>query len=169
MKSKFNWLRLLRLSVLALCLFPGLNPVPSLASPAPTYEGSFQANPEPPHSGPISGKMSLLMNGSQLSEVDLSLDQPVFGSSAYASIEQWLGTAGSGAAPQTAVVFKLQGPPHTWYFVLIASSSDGGITLQGTLFSANATMQEIQAAVKNPASGTPANWQSIGSATLKKQ
>jgi len=146
----------------------GIAPQAVFAAGTPKYEGTFQLQPKVMHSGTISGKMDLLYSAADLTQVKLALDHPVFGMSNLVSSDQWstpLSVATSSA--QTTFAFRLAGPPHTWYFVMALTSSDGGQTLQGTIYRANVTLSEIQNTAKAPITTLPANWSVIGSAVLK--
>lgn len=137
------------------------------AAATPNYQGEFQVDPKVEHTSPISGKMTLSFDGTTLTQVLLNLDQPVFGSSTFSSSEQWSAVAGIGSSSDLVVVFKLQGPPHTFYFVMTTSSPDGGVTLNGTIYRVNDTMADIQAIVTHNFSGAPSSWDNVGDATLK--
>lgn len=159
---KSNWLRLLVGLSLSLASHA------ALAASAPKFEGTFQLQPKVMHSGTISGKMDLLYDGANLTQVKLALDHPVFGLSAVSSSEQWaspLSVAASDA--QTVYAFRLMGPPHPWYFVMVLTSSDGGQTLQGTIYRANCKLPDVQNTAKSPITALPAGWSVIGNAVLK--
>ena len=137
------------------------------AAPVAKYSGDFTATPTAPHAGTMSGKMTALYDGPKIASVVLDLDQAIYGKKSYASKEQWVTTAGADASAQLVLVFRLQGPPHPWYFVFVGTSTDGGITLQGPVFGANSSLSDIQEVAKHPIVATPARWDAIGHATLK--
>jgi hypothetical protein len=153
-----------------LILLSGLGASPARAAGAPLYQGDFQLHPKVMHNDPITGKMSLIYDGDVLKDVRLMLDQPVFGYSNLGSSDRWATAVSTATADaQTVVAFRLQGPPHAWYFVAVVTSPDGGVTLNGTLYRADTKLKDIQKTAQAAIQSTPTKWTAIGSVTLKKQ
>jgi hypothetical protein len=137
------------------------------ANSSPALKGPFEITPHKVHQGSISGQMTLSMNNSVVTAVKLDLDKPVFGNSSFKSSEQWSGTPGTGSSQQLVLAFKLQGPPHPFYFVFVGTSADGGVTESGSIFRVDAKLSDIQAAAQMPLPAQPSGWLEVGSATLK--
>ena len=139
----------------------------AFGAPLPKLQGDFQVHPEVGHPGAISGKISLVYDGVAITQVSLALDHPVYGRSSLVSSEQWVAPVVVVAPGQSVYAYKLIGPPHPWYFVLVGASSDGGVTVQGTIYRADSTLADIQKIALAPIVGVPANWKAVGSATMK--
>jgi hypothetical protein len=139
------------------------------AAPSPTLKGPFQIKANFVHTSGISGQMTLSQANNKVTGVKLDLDKPVFGHSSFPSSEQWSATPGTGSAEQLVVAFRLQGPPHTFYFVFVGTSADGGLTESGSIFRVDAKLADIQAAAAQPLPAQPTGWKEVGNATLKAQ
>jgi len=81
--SKSKWIGILA------CLTLGLASQAAVAASAPKFEGTFQLQPKVMHTGTISGKIDLIYDAANLTQVALALDQPVFGLSNLVSSDQW--------------------------------------------------------------------------------
>lgn len=138
----------------------------AFASPG-KYDGTFEMDPKVAHKEKITGRMLLQYDDASLKAVKLTTDKPVFGKSVFPSTEQWSGGVATTANSPTVAAFKLQGPPHKWYYVLVAQTADGGGTLDGKLYKAASTLAEIQAAAKTSLNPIPTTWKAMGSAILK--
>ena len=139
------------------------------AAPPAKLVGPMQLKPQIFHREPITGTLTLSQNGSGVNGVKIDLDKPLMGRSSYSSSEQWSGTNGAGSSQQFVVAYKLQGPPHAWYFVFVGASADGGQTESGPIFRVDAKLSDIQAQAQNPLPAQPTGWKLVGSATLKAQ
>jgi hypothetical protein len=139
------------------------------ASPPSKLKGPFQITPHVVHQGSISGQMTLSQANDKVTGVKLDLDKPVFGTSSFSSSEQWSATPGTGSSQQLVVAFKLQGPPHTFYFVFVGTSADGGLTESGAIYRVDETLSNIQAQAASPLPSQPTGWKEVGNVTLKAE
>jgi hypothetical protein len=140
------------------------------AAPAPKLAGPFEVKPQVVHRDAIAGTMTITQSATKVTGIKLDLDKPVYGRPSFASSEQWSATPGEGSAQQLVVAFKLQGPPHAWYFVFVGTSADGGLTENGSIYRVDATLPQIQAAAQAIIPAQPGTgWKAVGTATLKAQ
>ena len=143
------------------------------AEPTPWLTGAFQINPVGLHRDGVSGKMTLLFEGKDFTSVQLDLDRPVMGKTRYASTEQVIFEMAKESGSQVALAYKLGGPLHKWYFVVIANSTPT-ITIQtaysGTVCKVPAgSLAEVSEKIKNGVDTIPADWKVIGTTTLASQ
>lgn len=139
----------------------------------PWLTGPFQIPPAGMHKSGMSGKMTLFFEGKDFKSVQLDLDKPVMGRSQYVSVEQVLFEIPKENASQVAVAYKLGGPPHRWYFVVVANSVPT-ITIQtaysGTIYKVPAgSLAEVSERIKNGVDAIPPDWKVVGTATLASQ
>ena len=141
------------------------------AEPTPWLTGPFQTNPGGMHPQGVSGKMTLLFEGKDFASVQLDLDRPVMGKTRYMSVEQVLYVVPRAeGGNQVALAYKLGGPPHHWYFVVIANSVPA-IAIQtaynGTLCKVPAgSLAEVSERIKNGVDAIPADWKVVGKVNL---
>ncbi len=138
----------------------------ALANPG-AYSGPFAIQPLVYHPARISGQMAVRASGGEVRSIRLTLDEAVLGRAAFDSKEQWMASVDGGK--QVSIVFKLEGPTHGWYFVLVGASADGGRTISGPIYKAKGRLAEIQAIAQSPIAAPPAGWKSVGTATLKEE
>lgn len=139
----------------------------------PYLGGNFKLQPKAMHPTDITGKMSLLFEGKDFSLVRMNLDQPVMRKSIYESKEQVMVTTQiSENQTQIAVVFKLNGPIHKWYFVLVMNSKNipsiYGTVFEGSFYKVLASMEDILLLLKDGVKDIPPEWAPIGTAELAK-
>jgi hypothetical protein len=133
------------------------------AEPALLYRGSFRLDPKLTHPVAILGTMKVMGQSGKSESVTLELDQAVFGKTVYPSKEYW---AAASPSNHLAFAYKLQYAPHKFYMAFIGDSVDGGITFQGVIYRADATLEDVQLTLSG-GGGAPANWKVMGSAVLK--
>ena len=143
------------------------------AEPIPWLTGPFQITPGGLHRDGVSGRMTLLFEGKDFKSVQLDLDRPVMGKTRYASTEQVIFEMAKESGSQVALAYKLGGPLHKWYFVVIANSTPT-ITIQtaysGTVCKVPAgSLAEVSEKIKNGVDTIPADWKVIGTTTLASQ
>ncbi|MEQ1877228.1 MAG: hypothetical protein ABL958_11315 [Bdellovibrionia bacterium] len=140
--------------------------VTAFAVPTVKYNGSLTIVPNTIHKDGVKGQVDLVFEGENLLKVDMKTEKPVFGKSQFLSAEQAIFSRTVGEAAQIAVVFKLQGTPHKWYFVYIGTTVDQGATYAGKLHKVTNTMEGITTVLTG--GQTPSDWKIVGSGTLKK-
>ncbi|MBI3017622.1 MAG: hypothetical protein HYY62_06490 [Deltaproteobacteria bacterium] len=143
------------------------------AEPTPWLTGPFKINPGGMHPNGISGKMTLLFEGKDFTSVQLDLDKAVVGKTRYLSVEQALFEIPKESGSQVALAYKLGGPPHKWYFVVVVNSTPT-IAIQtaysGTLCKVPAgSLAEVSEKIKNGIDTIPSDWKVVGSITLASQ
>src|SRR3989338_1751081 len=143
------------------------------AEPTPWLTGAFQINPGGLHRNGASGKMTLFFEGKDFTSVQLDLDKAVLGKTRYLSTEQVLFEIPKESGSQVALAYKLGGPPHKWYFVVIVNSTPT-IAIQtaysGTICKVPAaSLVEVSEKIKNGVDTIPSDWKVVGSATLASQ
>ncbi len=140
----------------------------SIADPAPWVKGPFRIDPAVMHKDSITGQMNILFTDQVFFGVRLDLDKPVMGRNQYSSKEQSLFVVNRESGnQQVIVIFKLNGPVHKWYFVTVTHSNPGiEAAFQGSIFRVDATLKEIEDAVKNGVDQMPASWKPVGSVNL---
>ncbi|MBI3018629.1 MAG: hypothetical protein HYY61_01880 [Deltaproteobacteria bacterium] len=143
------------------------------AEPTPWLTGPFQINPGGMHPKGVTGKMAILFEGKDFTSVQLDLDKPVMGKSRYLSVEQVLFEIPKENGSQVALAYKLGGPPHRWYFVVIANTTPA-IAIQtaytGMIYKVPAgSLAEVSDRIKNGVDTIPADWKVVGTATLASQ
>ncbi len=141
------------------------------AEPTPWLSGPFQIGPA--MHPPISGKMTLLFEGKEFKTVQLDLDKPVRGSALYLSKQQVVFEIPKESGSQVALAYKLDGPPHRWYFVAIANSTPT-IAIQsmysGAIYKVYAgSLAEVSEKIKNGVDQIPDDWEVIGTVNLASQ
>jgi hypothetical protein len=138
----------------------------SFAAPTVKFKGSLAVEPNTIHKEGVKGQMDLVFEGDKFTKVDLKTEKPIFGKTQFASSEQAVFSRVIGDAAQMAVVFKLQGSPHKWFFVYIGTTVDSGETYLGKVHKVLNTMEVITTALT--AGQTPIEWKAVGTASLKK-
>ena len=143
------------------------------AEPTPWLTGAFQINPAGLHRDGVSGKMTLLFEGKDFTSVQLDLDKAVVGKTRYLSTEQVVFEIPKESGSQVALAYKLGGPPHKWYFVVVVNSTPT-IAIQsaysGTICKVPAgSLAEVSEKIKNGVDTIPSDWKVVGSITLASQ
>jgi hypothetical protein len=137
----------------------------SYAATTVKYKG-LTVEPNTIHKEGVKGQVELVFEGDKLIKVDLKTEKPIFGKSLFSSSEQAVFSRIIPDAAEIAVVFKLQGAPHKWYFVYIGTTVDQGATYLGKLHKVANTMEGISSILTS--GQTPADWKAVGSGSLKK-
>ena len=143
------------------------------AEPTAWLTGAFQINPGGLHRNGASGKMTLFFEGKDFTSVQLDLDKSVVGETRYLSKEQVLFEIAKENGSQVTLAYKLEGPTHRWYFVVIANSTPT-IAIQtaysGTIYKVPAgSLAEVSEKIKNGVDTIPADWKGVGTVTLASQ
>lgn len=136
----------------------------SWGAPVIKYTGHFSIDPNVIHKDGVQCAVQLAFEGDILSKVQIKTEAVVYGRTDFPSVEQAMMSAVVANQADIAVIYRLQGPPHKWYFLYLASSSDLGKTYKGTVYKATASLSDIQATL---VSGVlPASWMAVGTGTL---
>jgi hypothetical protein len=169
MKSKTTFV----FKTVALAALAALSSASAFAAPQALARGELRLEPKVMHQAPVTGQLELQYEGGTFKQVVVKLDKPIFGSKEYHSATQWLNRVEAGGKPQLGLAYQLSGPPHGWFFVLVASSAEGNL-YDGLIYRVSASLRNIQNALEHgvtwAADGSPAvpaTWKRIGSATLK--
>lgn len=130
------------------------------------YDGPMAIHPQGPmHKGDITGKLNLLFDGDNFSSVRVDLDLPVMGKTSYPSKEQAMNLLPrSEQLLQLSVVYKLNGPIHKWYFVVVANSTGG--PFDGIIYKVTDTMESIETILKAGIDIAPITWKEVGTVSL---
>ena len=130
------------------------------------YEGPFVLHPQSPlHKTDITGKINLLFDGDNFSLVRVDLNNPVMGKNSYSSKEQAINLVSQTGLPsQLSVVYKLDGPVHKWYFVLVSNWT--GDIFEGTIYKVADSINSIQDILKNGINTAPESWKAVGTVSL---
>ncbi len=133
------------------------------------FQGGFILNPAVMHKGPVTGVISLLFEGSTFNLVQMDLDKPIMGQKTFLSKEQNMITVNREGLPaQISVIYKLERPPHKWYFVLIANATEQENIFAGNFYKVPLTMDEILNLVKDGIDTIPDTWKHVGTTSLTK-
>ena len=131
------------------------------------FQGGFIFDPI--HKGPVTGVISLLFEGSTFSLVQVDLDKPILGQKTFLSKEHNMVSVDRPGLPsQISVIYKLERPPHKWYFVLIANATEQGNIFAGNFYKVPLTMEEILNLVKDGIDTIPDTWKHVGTTSLTK-
>lgn len=136
----------------------------AFAAPVVRYTGNFSVTAGGAHNTTITGALSLTFDGDQITLVNVKPSKPVMGQSNLVSKEQYaFSKALADGSYQMAIVYKLKGAPHAWFYVLVATSVDQGKTFTANYFKGEKTLNDIKAALD---SGTFGSFKNVGSASL---
>ncbi|MBI2026961.1 MAG: hypothetical protein HYS98_04050 [Deltaproteobacteria bacterium] len=124
------------------------------------WSGKFLLEPKIMHNKPISGEMSLLFGSDKMSLVNLKLDEEVKGKDNYQSKEQEFFRIEAADLNQVIVVFKLDGPPHKWYFVGVANKGED--IFDGTFYKVKSKLEDIVKEVGSGIREIPTQWKKVG-------
>jgi hypothetical protein len=130
------------------------------------YQGSLTVAPNIIHKAGVRGNVDMIFDDEKISKVELKTEKAVFGKTHFTSSEQAVFSRVVPDGAQMAVVFKLQGAPHKWYFVYIGTTVDLGASYLGKLHSVSGSLETIAATLK--AGQTPSEWKDVGTASLNK-
>ncbi|MBI2609263.1 MAG: hypothetical protein HYW47_06670 [Deltaproteobacteria bacterium] len=136
---------------------------------APGFEGPFALNPKVMHKGPVTGVMSLLFESGVFTSIQIDLDKPLLEQKIYLSKEQTMVAVDRENTPsQISVIYKLEGPIHKWYFVVVANATEADRMFSGNIYKVGASMDEILGLVKEGIDNIPSTWKLIGTASLSE-
>ena len=133
------------------------------AAPTVKYTGTFSIQAAGAHNATLTGDMKLTFDGEQLTSVYVKPSKPIFGFAEFTSKEQYAFSNTASNPPQMAVIFKLKGPPHTWYYVFLFETKDEGKTFSGTVYKGDKTVEDIKKALD---AGTMNTFKTEGTASL---
>lgn len=134
------------------------------ATPAVRYTGNFSITAGGAHNTTITGNLSLTFDGDQLALVNLKTAKPVMGQTDFVSKEQYaFSKVAADGSSQVAVVYKLKGAPHVWFYVLVVNSADQGKTFAGTYYKGDKSLNDIKAALD---AGTIGSFKKVGTGAL---
>jgi hypothetical protein len=133
----------------------------TLAAPVTRYSGTFELKPEVAHAAPIKGQIKLNFEGNQIAQSEVAIDVPIYGKKAFPTTEIYYSES-QGASLNNSVIFKLKGPSHKWFYVLIGTSADAGNSFTQVWYKANDTLANIQAVIQAGSTTIPSNWAQIG-------
>lgn len=138
--------------------------VSAWAAPVAKYSGNLEIAPNKIHKDGVKAQIKLMFEGDALAQVTLKTEKPVMGRTDFASSEQTLFSKVDGDKATMAVIFKLAGTPHKWYYTLVTESADKGKNFAGNMFKAPASVDDIKKALD---SGTvPADWVKEGTGSF---
>jgi hypothetical protein len=135
------------------------------------YQTDFTMNPGGPHrAAAISGVITLSStDGQTFSEAVVTPSAPVFGKNEFRSEVIKTISMSAGTTDKLGVILKLKGAPHRWYFVVMFSSIDGGLTYDGKLYKGSEDLADLEAKLAAGAGLPVASWKALGDLVLKKQ
>ncbi len=139
------------------------------------FVGTFEIEAKKPHKEAMTGELQLLykevkkddVTTYELSSVFLKADKPVYGKTEFPSTEQSELQTVDDKGAHLALVFKLKGPPHKWYYVFVATSADEGKNFEGVFYRADNTVEDILKSLN--AGELPETWKTEGKGTLAAQ
>lgn len=137
------------------------------------YVGRFVINAEAFHKDVITGNIQLSFDVTDMTfekiftQVKLSLDKEVKTKFFLLSKEQAIvSKINLDRSARLASAFKLDGPPHTWYFVFVAESLKFSPRFDGTFYKVRDTLENILAILNAETIVIPAEWKNVGTVTL---
>jgi hypothetical protein len=139
------------------------------------FTGTFEFEAKKPHKDNMTGSLQLLYKEVkkdeattyELTSIFLKADKPVFGKTEFPSTEQNELQTVDDKGTHLALVFKLKGPPHKWYYVFVATSADEGKNFEGVFYRADNTVEDILKSLN--AGELPETWKTEGKGTLAAQ
>ncbi|MCB9094680.1 MAG: hypothetical protein H6621_06385 [Halobacteriovoraceae bacterium] len=111
-----------------------------------------------PH-GDLTGVLRAYYTDGKVTKIEMEMDQEVMGSKSFDSTEAW----SYDSETQSALVYKLKGPTHKWYFVYLGEKESSGSSA-GNLYKVRETMDDIVYELKsgfNPKK-IPSTWKKVG-------
>lgn len=151
----------------------------AMADDVVRFAGDFEFNATKPHKDGMKGSsadsLKLFYKETkkddavtyELTSVFLKTDKPVFGKTEFPSTEQTELSTVDDKGTHLAVVFKLKGPPHKWYYVYVLTSTDEGKKFEGVFYRADNTVEDILKSLN--AGELPETWKTEGKGTLAAQ
>jgi hypothetical protein len=139
------------------------------------FAGTFEFEANKPHKDGMKGSLKLLYKETkkdevisyELTSVFLKSEKPVFGKTEFPSTEQTELSTVDDKGTHLAVVFKLKGPPHKWYYVYVLTSADEGKNFEGVFYRADNTVEDILKSLN--AGELPETWKTEGKGSLAAQ
>ncbi|HEX4922553.1 MAG TPA: hypothetical protein VFV50_00635 [Bdellovibrionales bacterium] len=130
------------------------------------YTGEMETIAGAPHNDGVKGQVKVFFDEMSFTQLVLTTTKPVFGKTEFPSTEQKAFFREASGVTQLALVFKLKGPPHKWYYVYMGETSDQGATYAGKILKAPNTMDQIGESLA--AGNIPQAWSNEGSMSLKQ-
>lgn len=128
--------------------------------------GPFSIEAKIFHKVTITGNVAVTStDGNNCSSIVMNTDQTVMTKNSFSSTEQKC--VASVDNKLQGLIFKLQGPPHKWYYVFIGAGEDA-TNYQGVWYKAANTMDEIEAILRQGNATIPQGWKVVGSGSLMK-
>ncbi len=119
----------------------------TMAAPVTRFSGPFELKPDAVHASPIKGTLKLNFEADQIVQSEVAIDAAIYGKKAFPTTEIYYSEA-QGTVLNNSVVFKLKGPSHKWFYVLIGTSTDAGKTYSQVWYMAHDTLANIQAVIQ---------------------
>ncbi|OGQ36213.1 MAG: hypothetical protein A3F16_04985 [Deltaproteobacteria bacterium RIFCSPHIGHO2_12_FULL_43_9] len=143
------------------------------ASTRVDFVGRFEITAETFHKDVVPGAIQLFFEINDetaektFTQIKLSLDKEVKGNFFYLSKEQSLvSRINQDRSAGLATAFKLDGPPHKWYYVFVTESSRFSPRFDGTFYKVKDELANILTLLNAETLVIPEEWKNVGTVTL---
>jgi len=133
-------------------------------------EGKIELQPTVMHKPPLIANMQVIGEGDRRDGLTFQFEKAFMGKMAHNTNEAYFyNPANASSLQQLNVAYKIEGAPHEWFMIMIATSDAAGVNYAAQFYMIDDSIQNISTIIRDFVTAAPSSWKNIGTGQLVKK